>query len=54
MEKVAREICTRAGENPDDVIIWEGEYGYGKYSIPKWHRYSGPARKLIAEGEADA
>jgi hypothetical protein len=54
VEKVARQLCQRAGHNPDGVIVWEGEYGYSNYNIPMWHRFTAEARKLIAEGQTDA
>ena len=53
VEKVARQLCKEAGENPDEVIVWEGEYGYGDYPFSKWQRYVGPAKKQIAAGEAN-
>jgi hypothetical protein len=54
VEKVARRLCEQAGMNPDDMDVWEGEYGYKNYHFPKWQRFATEAKKRIAKGEADA
>ena len=54
IEKIARQLCKQAGEDPDGVIVWEGEYGYGKYRFSNWEKFRGKAKKLLAQDEADA
>jgi hypothetical protein len=54
VEAVARQLCKQAGHDPDDVILWKGEYGYQDYPIPVWHRLTSQAKKLIAAGTPSA
>jgi len=54
IEKLARHLCEQAGMNPDNMDVWEGEYGYRNYHFPKWNRFVSEATKRITKGEADA